>query len=68
MACPQIADGGDALQVSRVAANILNKHSQTAEVLQLGGWAWGYKLLTVKNKIVTKFLEKPRTWTNSVDK
>jgi hypothetical protein len=23
-------------------------------VLQLGGWAWGYQLLTVKNKPVTK--------------
>jgi hypothetical protein len=31
MARPQVADGGDALQVWRVAANILNKQSQTAD-------------------------------------
>jgi hypothetical protein len=30
-ACPQVVDGGDALQVWRVAANILNKHSLTAD-------------------------------------
>jgi hypothetical protein len=30
MARPQVADGGDALQVWRVAANILNKQSRTA--------------------------------------
>jgi hypothetical protein len=37
-------------------------------VLQLGGWAWGKQLLTVKNKLVTKILKKLRTWTDSVDK
>jgi hypothetical protein len=37
-------------------------------VLQLGGWAWGYQLLTVKNKLVTKILKTPRTWKNSLDK
>jgi hypothetical protein len=31
MARPQVADGGDALQVWRVAANILNKQSRTAD-------------------------------------
>jgi hypothetical protein len=30
MAHPQVADGGDALQIWRVAASILNKESQTA--------------------------------------
>jgi hypothetical protein len=35
MARPQVADGGDALQVWRVAVNILNKQSQTAD----NGWA-----------------------------
>jgi hypothetical protein len=46
---PQVADGGDGLQIWRVAANILNKQSRTARqgvVLQLGGWAWGEQLLT----------------------
>jgi hypothetical protein len=37
-------------------------------VLQLGGWAWGYKLLTVKNKLAIKILKKPWTWTDSLDK
>jgi hypothetical protein len=31
IARPQIADGGDGLQIWRVAANILNKHSRTAD-------------------------------------
>jgi hypothetical protein len=35
MARPQVADGGDALQVWRVAANILNKQSRTADK----GWS-----------------------------
>jgi hypothetical protein len=35
MARPQVADGGDGLQIWRVAANILNKQSRTAD----GGWS-----------------------------
>jgi hypothetical protein len=31
MARPQVADGGDDLQIWRVSANILNKQSQTAD-------------------------------------
>jgi hypothetical protein len=31
MARPQVADGGEALQVWRVASNILNKQSRTAD-------------------------------------
>jgi len=31
MARPQDADGGDGLQIWRVAANMLNKQSRTAE-------------------------------------
>jgi predicted nuclease with TOPRIM domain len=31
MARPQVADGGDGLQIWRVAANVLNKESRTAE-------------------------------------
>jgi hypothetical protein len=46
MARPQVADGGDALQVWRVAANILNKQSRTADKgwpssLGVGRGAWG---------------------------
>jgi hypothetical protein len=35
MARPQVADGGDSLQIWRVAANILNKQSRTAGT----GWS-----------------------------
>jgi hypothetical protein len=35
MALPQVSDGGDGFQIWRVAANILNKHSQTADK----GWS-----------------------------
>jgi hypothetical protein len=35
MARPQVADGGDGLQIWRVAANILNKQSWTADK----GWS-----------------------------
>jgi hypothetical protein len=31
MARPQVADGGDGLQIWRVAANILNKQSRTID-------------------------------------
>jgi hypothetical protein len=33
MACPEVADGGDTLQVWRDAANVLNKQSQRADML-----------------------------------
>jgi hypothetical protein len=36
MARPQVADGGDGLQVRRVAVNILNKQSWTADK----GWSF----------------------------
>jgi hypothetical protein len=35
MARPQVADGGDSLQIWRVAANVLNKQPQTAD----RGWS-----------------------------
>jgi outer membrane scaffolding protein for murein synthesis (MipA/OmpV family) len=35
MARPQVADGGDGLQIWRAAANILNKQSQRAD----NGWS-----------------------------
>jgi hypothetical protein len=42
MARPQVADGGDGLQIWRVAAIILNKQSRTADIewfCRLEGWA-----------------------------
>jgi hypothetical protein len=35
MALPQVADGGDGLQMWRVAVNILNKQSRTGD----NGWS-----------------------------
>jgi len=35
MECPQVEDGGEGLQIWRVAANIVNKQSQTADK----GWS-----------------------------
>jgi hypothetical protein len=57
MACPQVADGGDSLQIWRVAANILNKQSRTSNkgwssILGVGRGA--NSSVTTKNKLVTK--------------
>jgi hypothetical protein len=44
MARPQVSDGGYDLQIWRVAANILDKQSRTADKgwsSSLGGWACG---------------------------
>jgi hypothetical protein len=44
MVRPRVADRGDSLQIWRVAANILNKQSRTADggwSSSLGGWAVG---------------------------
>jgi len=40
------AEGGDCLQIWRVDAKVLNKHSGG---LPFGGWSRGYKLLAAKN-------------------
>jgi hypothetical protein len=72
MARPQGVEGGDGLQIWRVAANILNKHSRTADKVwfsNLEGWTWGYKLLAVKKKkLLMKIHKKPRTWMDSLNK
>jgi hypothetical protein len=46
MTPPQVADGGDGLQVWRVAANILNKQSGTADK----GWSSSVGLQTSHRK------------------
>jgi hypothetical protein len=64
MARPQVADGGDSLQFWRVAANILNKQSWTADKgwsSSLGVGRGGLTPLNVKNKLLTKDHKKPRT-------
>jgi hypothetical protein len=69
MARPQVADGEDGLQIWRVAANILNKQSRTADK---GWYSWGLGVgLTTpqrKNKCVTKCKKGPQTWTDSLNK
>jgi hypothetical protein len=69
MARPQVADGGEGLQIWRVAANILNKQSRTADK----GWSpsLGVGLTThhcKKNKFVAKCQKGPQTWTDSLNK
>jgi hypothetical protein len=51
MARPQVADGGKGLQIWRVAANIVNKQSRTADKgwpSSLGGGRGGEQLPTVQ--------------------
>jgi hypothetical protein len=68
MVCPQVADGGDGLQIWRVAANIPYKQSRTDDK----GWSssLGVGLTTPhhKNKLLRKIHKKPRTWTDFLDK
>jgi hypothetical protein len=55
MARPQVADGGDGLQIWWVAANILNKQSRTADkVWSSSSWVGHGAKLTVKNKLVNE--------------
>jgi hypothetical protein len=63
MAPPEVADGGDDLQMWRVAVNILNKQLRTADK----GWSssLGVEGLTTpyrKNQLVTKCHKRPRIW------
>jgi hypothetical protein len=68
MACPQVGDGGDGVHIWRVAVNILNKQSWTANM----GWSpsLGVGLTTPhhKNKLVTKCHKRHQTWTYSLEK
>jgi hypothetical protein len=57
MARPRVADGGDHLQIWRVAANILNKQSRTADSVwpsSLGGWAGGLTTLPHKTQYLLR--------------
>jgi hypothetical protein len=38
--------------------------SQQGVVLQLGGWAMCYQLLTVETGLVTKWVQMPQAWTD----
>jgi hypothetical protein len=67
MARPQVAEGGDGLQIWRVAENILNKQSQTADK----GWASslgvGRGLTTHRKKISLLRNVNKGLWTDSLD-
>jgi hypothetical protein len=47
---PQVADGGHGLQIWRLAANILNKQSRTADRGEPPGWGLGGVLTTTNRK------------------
>jgi hypothetical protein len=70
LARPQVADGGEGLQIWRVAANILNKQLRTADK----GWPCslgvGWGLTTPhrkKKKHVTKCYKAPQNFTNALE-
>jgi hypothetical protein len=50
MARPKVADGGDGLHISRVAANILNKKSRTADKGSSPAWGLGVEVTTPHHK------------------
>jgi hypothetical protein len=52
----------------RLAANILNKQPRTRGSPPAWGLGVGLTTLHFKNKLVTKNLTEPRTWTDSLDK
>jgi hypothetical protein len=60
---------GNGLQLWRLAANILNKQPRTDNKGGPPVWGLGVGLTTLhhKNKLVTKNLTEPRTWTDSLD-
>jgi hypothetical protein len=63
----QVADGGDGLQIWRVAASILNKQSRTANKK----WSSSLGLTThrtKKKKIAMKCHKAPQTWMDYLDK
>jgi hypothetical protein len=55
MARPQVADGGDGIQIWRVAMNILNKQSRTADKECLPAWGLGVGLTTPRRKMYACF-------------
>jgi hypothetical protein len=52
----EIVDGGDSLQIWRVAVNILNKQLWTANKQGLSAWGLGSGLTTPNNKNLTQDL------------
>jgi hypothetical protein len=69
MARPQVADGGDGLQIWRVVANMLNKQSRTADKKRPSSLELGVELTTPHHKklSVIKCYMGPWIWTDSLD-
>jgi hypothetical protein len=67
MARPQVAIGGDGLQLWAVAANILNKQLRTADKEWPSGLGVGLTAYR-KNRFVTKYYKWPRTCRALVNK
>jgi hypothetical protein len=61
MTRPQVADGGESLQIWRVAANILNKQSRTADKGGPPAWGLGGGLTTPHRKKGTRYEMLQRT-------
>jgi hypothetical protein len=68
MACPQVAEGGDGLQIWRAAANILNKQLWTAHKGWSSSLGVGRGANNAKSKLNVKYHEGSQTWTDYLDK
>jgi len=66
--CPLVADGGDGLQIWRVAVKVLN--NSLGQPIRGGPLAWNCAtdkvLLTGNKEVVMKCYTGPRTWTDSL--
>jgi hypothetical protein len=71
IACPQVADVGDSVQIYRIAAIIDNKQLLTDSrqwvVLQPGFWLWEHKLTTKKKQFVMKCYAGTQTLMDSLN-
>jgi len=68
MARPRVADVVVVLEICRVAANILDKQSWTADRGGLPVWGLGEGLTTPPhNQLVTKYYTRPKTWRGVVN-
>jgi hypothetical protein len=69
MACPQVVDGGDSLQIWRVPVTVLNKQSWKADKglscsLRVG---WVLATLHCKSRHCTKCYTGPSTFRDSLE-
>jgi hypothetical protein len=69
MALPQVADGGDGVQIERVVANILNMQSRQPKRGGPPASMLHVRLTNPcrKDELVTKDQKSPRTWTGTLN-